>query len=420
MEFLIERLSELITSSFTEHTECKVMIIDDDWDDDFSKTQEDWDMLINLLTDTESYDVITTQMSDKGINPDDAPPDHIWKEIKKELPLLDSNETLDIISKYDNKKNALHQLKAFLTDMGLQPSFYADNPSDSDINDIALLIVDYQIGNENYQGEKAQQLLKKIMEISQNTNTFPPIAILMSKNIEEEDTVKWTEIAEKSGYYRFNYDFLSKSKFMSDNATLGLILLNLLQNKPIADAYYQQIKVIDQEASKISKSVVNALFQISPPEVEVFKTQIENEGTNLSDVLLGLFTDHFSLKLKACQRIKEEMEFFEKVISEGQLPPPNKVQKGELHKLYTELLYQKYSEKQSPPSFGDIYKANGSFGLIISQECDLAYSETRSVKASQVLAISGEISDSAPKTGTPDSITATPWIKNKNECCWVW
>jgi hypothetical protein len=401
----------------------RAVIIDDEVTSRDEKDLADWIALKETLQCNVSlYAKICERMLALSLSVDAPPTSEEWRTIEEGLGIDDRNVKL-AIDKYEKQKHVLETLACFLGEVGFDLTFLSARPTLSALHNADLYLVDYQIDPEDHAGDTAVGLIGDVMKAADSAVRSPPMVVLMSKALKSDDVDKWDAVAVRSGYFRFNYDFLNKNDFKLDPALFSLLLLNLLQHRRVADCYYKQIRCLRKEATIIADRVMNDLFQVTPPEAQVFKTRREREGKTLGEEFTNLFIEHFALGLEKSMPVQERMKEMESVVADHGVLPPSSPHRHALHKLYAKLLHADQPASASAfPEFGDIYEdADRKYVLVLTQECDLARRGNGEARVDRVLGIEGMLKDSDVTSEDSTSIISKPILACGDDTLrWLW
>ncbi|MEH0021515.1 MAG: hypothetical protein V6Z89_17810 [Desulfobacter sp.] len=416
MESLITSLQSDIKNHYNG-IQPTAIIIDDDWDEEIVFQPVSWNTFVNDLEEEypDIYNSLIDFLEEKRSGIDEPLIETLWFEFKSEYLSSDDEQLLDIVNNFESKKNDLHELKGQLEEIGFSVKCFDRPPTNEELIKGNIFFLDYQMKIERNQGETATSTLKALIDnYNKKELSHIPLTVLMSKNIKQSDSERWGGIAKKAGFFRLNYNFLNKNHFVANKSILSLLLKDMLSFQPVAKAYYKQMHRV-QEISKslIDEAILN-LFQVTPSEVNLFRTRIKNEGTSISQYFLDLFSDYLKKEIKVSDSVSEAMDSFDEVTNAAEIIPPIKMNRGELLKLSVQTMYTQETLCEKEPSFGDIYQVKDQsdrYLLVISQECDLINSESRQA-INNVLCLNGvKTQDSKNQQG--NRIIVKPWMEKE-------
>lgn len=402
----------------------KAIIVDDDFESLGVPSFAEWMTLKDELQETSPNlhdDLLECLIAEKH-NPEEAPSIDLLAVVVAKLTIIPSAIETAALNTYTRSEHLLQKLRRFLVELGFEVSCFPKQPTFVPTELPFLCLVDYQILPEEESGDTAQRIFEQLMNCAESTQLPPPFVILMSKALSDDDVNKWTALAERAGFFRFNYGFLNKEQFLSSSAHLIFPLLHFVKHEKLSKAYFLQMNSLVTEASGVARNVARKLFQVTPPEALLFRERAFEEGTSLSSELTSLFAELFSSDVQASAKVVARMDILEQVITDHGVPVPYRQQRSALHRLYAELLHQRCDGEDLAPRFGDIFEdGNGGYFLVISQECDLAGSELRKRKTDRVIAIEGELRNTSPSKSDGEMMIAKPiFIAGNEQPMWLW
>jgi hypothetical protein len=419
MDALKHALAEIVAKG----SQLRAVIVDDDFESIGVPSFAEWITLRDALQEVpELHDDVLECLIALNHNPEEPPPIETLARGVKHLRIVPIGTQKDALDVYMRSDHVLQRLRWFLEDLGFTVACFATKPPFSREQLPFLCLVDYQILPEESSGTTASAIFEQLMQLAEEVRNPPPFVILMSKALSDDDIDKWTALAERAGFFRFNYGFLNKEQFTASQSHLAYELLHFVKHERLSRAYFLQMSSLVAEALCIAKKVSCRLFQVTPPEALLFKDRIFAEGTSLSLELANLFAELFSKEIKVSSNVVARMTDLEKVIAEEGVPVPHRQQRSALHRLYAELLHQECDPLYGEPSFGDIFEDNpGTYFLILSQECDLAAGEGRRRKTDRVVAIEGDLRNTPPSKSEGETIVAKPvFIAGNEQRMWLW
>lgn len=419
MEVLRQALGHLAASGQA----LTAVIVDDDLDNVGIPSLAEWIVLRDTFQSFPVFcDDFLERLVSMGHNPEDAPSIETVLNIVRQLRSVPEGEIQQAIDTYTRSEHLLQRMDRCLRDYGFEVNSFASRPSFEDRALPYLCLVDYQLLPEEESGDTAATIFEDLMERAGAKQMPPPFVILMSKALDEDDIERWGKLAERAGFFRFNYGFLNKERFLCDAAYLLFPILHFVRHQKLSSAYYRQMSSLVEEAHGIAKLVSRQLFQVSPPEALLFKSKVSKDGSTLSEELSDLFAALFSKAIKLSTNVALRMAEVESVIEEEGIPVPYRQQRSALHQLYAELLHQACGKKESAPAFGDIFEdADGRYFLVLSQECDIAKGEGRSAKVDRVIAVEGELRAIIPPKDSGEMIVEKPvFFAESGQRLWLW
>lgn len=419
----MKRLKQALVSITPPGQALKAVIVDDELDTLGIPSFAEWIILQDALqADPAFREEFLQRLLEMGHNPTDPPSVEMATGVLRLLTSVPEGDIKLALESYTRSKHLLQRLREFLLGLGFSVEWFATKPSFEEGELPFLCLVDYQIAPEEESGETAGRLFSHLMDRAEAEQRPPPFVILMSKALTDSDVDKWSQLAERAGFFRFNYGFLNKEQFLGSSSFLTCPILHFVRHEKLSRAYYLQMNSLVAEAHGIAKRVSKQLFQVSPPEALLFKSKISEEGSSLSEELSDLFAELFSRAIKLSASVVARMDALESVISEEGMPVPYRQQRSALHRLYAELLHQTCDSQDTEPRFGDIFcDENGTYFLILSQECDIAKGESRQRKTDRVIAIEGELKNSVPGKTAGEMIVAKPvFIPDNDQSLWLW
>lgn len=418
----MEELKQALRQIAGNGPRLKAVIVDDDFDSMGVPSLSEWVALQDALQELpELHDDLLESLDALKHNVDEPPSIETLTKAIKRLRIAPTGNESAAFDIYTRSEHLLQRLTRFLDDLGFEVECFARKPTFKDEQLPFLCLVDYQILPEEESGQTAATLFAHLMSSAEAGQRPPPFVILMSKALSDTDVDKWTALAEKAGFFRFNYGFLNKEQFLNNYAHLSYPLLHFVKHERLSKAYFLQMNSLVAEASGIARKVSRQLFQVTPPEALLFKDRVYEEGSSLSTELSALFSELFSREIRVSSNVVARMNALEQVITEEGIPVPHRQQRSALHRLYAELLHEKCEGADNEPAFGDIFEdSTGTYFLILSQECDLANGEQRVRKTERVLAIEGELRNAPPSKSEGEMFIAKPvFIAGNEQPMWL-
>jgi hypothetical protein len=400
----------------------EVAIVDDDFDLVGIPDLPAWLELKEVLASNPVVeDTVMERLETLNHNLSDAPPTALLEESLRGVDTAGDDAIRGAVEKYLKSEHLLTGLQNCLTELGFSVQSYSSKPKFPPDKLPFLLLVDYQLYPEHISGATAQSIFEDLMSASKQSSKPPPFVVLMSKGVAETDTWIWMGLAQRAGFFRFNFDFLHKEAFTRNRASLYFILVNFLRYLGVSRAYFEQMQALETEGTNIVSRVMRRLFQITPAEAQIFQYRMRVEGSSLAAVFTHLFADHLVKGINESDHIQASTMRLEHAIDKEGIPVVQIEQCGQLHHLYADLLHQPVVARDgNSPQFGDIFEREGTFYLVLSQECDLAFGEERKVRADRVLALEGTV---RPREATSDDgqIISKPfWSLPEGETAWLW
>jgi hypothetical protein len=398
----------------------KAIIFDDEIDDDPTPPLEFWMDLREQLAELELP--ILNFLEENGHNSHHAPSLSLMRRAFEEFQPREDSKAAKALRSYMEYRSVLQKLKDYLEALDFQVTCSRGVPEIDPTSPPLLCLVDYQILPEGDDGDTATAFFRGLMESAQENDFPPPYVFLMSKALTEKDAERWARLAELAGLFRFNYGFLNKDKFNRDPLNLSFPLLHHLKHDSLSIAYFEQVRAISNEAQQIAKSAVQRIFQVTPPEFLCFKSRVVDEGGNLAQELLKVFSALFSAGLRESPAIEAKMGELETVFTADRVPVPYRQSRSALHRIYSEFLFQKCRGSNHDPQFADVYEiADDRFALIVSQECDLMSGGKRERKVDRVVAIEGVLRESEPTKSDGQAIVGKPiYFLESDKRMWLW
>lgn len=420
----MEELKQALGQMAAGGPRLKAVIIDDDFESLGVPSFAEWMTLRDELQETapKLFDNLLECLLAQKHNPQEAPSIDLFAVAVTKLTVTPSATETVSLNTYTRSEHLLQKLRRFLDQLGFDVSCFTKQPKFVHTELPFLCLVDYQILPEEESGDTAQRIFEQLMSCAEAAQRPPPFVILMSKALSDDDVNKWTALAERAGFFRFNYGFLNKEQFLSSSAHLTFPLLHFVKHEKLSKAYFLQMNSLVTEASGVARNVARKLFQVTPPEALLFRERAFEEGTSLSSELTSLFAELFSSDVQASAKVVARMDILEQVITEHGVPVPHRQQRSALHRLYAELLHKHCDGEDIAPGFGDIFEdANGTYFLVLSQECDLAGSELRQRKTDRVIAVEGVLRNGLPTKADGDMVIAKPiFIPGNEQPMWLW
>lgn len=399
-----------------------VAIIDDEFEQIDIPSLAAWTELKQALQQNPAIEeVIIDRLESLGHNPTDPAPKDLLKDSFKEIDLSANAEMQTALKKYLGTEHFLILLESYFKKLGFEVQRFSAKPKFTGEELPFLILVDYQLYPEAESGKTALTIFQDLMETCAKSSKSPPFVILMSKGVDEKDTWIWMGLAERSGFFRFNFEFLHKEAFNRNPTALSFILSTFLRYQGVSRAYFEQMEALRRETFNIASTVVRRLFQVTPPECEIFRSRMQTEGSSLASAFTVLYGDHLLKGISESLSVQQSTAALENAIAKEGLPVAQVEQCGKLHQLYADLLHQApLAQSGNSPQFGDIFQNGNKFYLIISQDCDLLFGDHRAVKVDRVLAIEGTIRYRDATTDDGPVITKPFSSDPDGETSWMW
>lgn len=398
----------------------KAIIFDDEVDDDPTPPLEIW---MDLREQLGGFEIsVLNFLEENGHNINHAPPLSMVRSYLEQLQPTENSGASSALRLYTEFRSVLQKLKDYLEDLNFQVTCSQGVPEIDPSNPPLLCLVDYQILPEGDDGDTATGFFRSLMESAQENDFPPPYVFLMSKALTDNDVARWAKLAELAGLFRFNYGFLNKDKFNREPLNLSFPLLHHLKHDSLSIAYFDQVKAISNEAQQIAKAAIQRIFQVTPPEFLCYQSRVVDEGGNLAQELLKVFSTLFSAGLRESPAIEGRMLELERVFTAAHVPVPYRQSRSTLHQIYSEFLFQKCRGGNHEPQFADVYDIGDErFALIVSQECDLMSGGKRERKVDRVIAIEGLLKENEPTKSDSQTIIGKPIYLSINEKrMWMW
>jgi hypothetical protein len=394
-----------------------VVIVDDEQPYADFPTQEAWSELKDALQEVPTvYGAFLTLCEVAGRSPDEPPPAELIQNIVKELGEAGTQLT-GALALYAQSKHVLAQIRDLLRELGFSVSMHSHTPELDSSAPPFLVLVDFHFEGEEHEGQNAERTIGALMRPSFRV---PPFVLLMSKRLDPADCERWMKIAERSGFFRFNYDFLPKQAIQHSSAYLYFAILNFVQHSAVSETYFQQMRTLEAEAKRIAETVTKEIFQVTPPEAQMFARRMRTEGQPLGQVFTDLFVQHLASAIENSISVRAAMKVFEDALVTEGLPTAEIREHGNLHKLYSQLLHSTAVDSNAAPSFGDIFEnGGGGLYLVLSQECDIASGDGRNAKSDRVLALEGILQNRAAE-GQDGPIVSKPFWEAGRPQRWLW
>lgn len=399
-------------------------VIDDEWEQRESPDPVAWEEFIQALSaETKALAMVSASIQAKGFDLASALPTKIIDQLFTELGAAISPLMSTARKKYVENSHVLQRVETMLAGLKFKVESFSAPPDFSKHTMPSLLLVDYHLSPEPEGGANAEKIFSEIMQrCRMGEGTPPPFVILMSQKLLRDDRGNTLKLAERAGFFRFNYEFLHKEDIKRNPEAFYLALLNFFRHASLSRAYFHQLIKLEEQTKRIATETTNRFFQITPAEVSNFRPQTRKEGLDMAKVLTDLFSEHVFAAVSRSADVRACMLEVDQALSVDQLPAWDVSEGGPLHRLYSDLLFASTnSEEYLPPRFGDIYEApGGSLRLVISQECDLACGEERTAKARSVLVLPGRLHANAP-SGNEGGIVARPvFTASMSKAAWIW
>src|SRR6266542_465501 len=378
----------------------RAFVIDDEWEQRESPDPVAWEEFIQALSiKTESLAALSATAQARGYDLASALPAKIINQLFSELGADITPSMSEAKEKYLGNSHVLQRLEAMLIDLQFEVLAFSAPPDFSKHDIPSLLLVDYHLTPEPEGGSNAEMIFTVIMrQCRAGERSSPPFVILMSQKLLHVDRDKTLKLAERAGFFRFNYEFLHKEDIKRNPEIFYLTLLTFFRHAGLSQAYFQQLVKLEQQTQRIATETANRFFQITPAEVANFRPQTRKEGLDMATVLTDLFSEHVFAAVSRSPDVRACMTEVDEALVVDYLPVWDVSEGGPLHRLYSDLVFAPtHAEEYLPPRFGDIYEApDRSLRLVISQECDLACGEDRHAKARNVLTLPGRPKEIAP------------------------
>jgi len=398
-------------------------VIDDEWEQRESLEPSAWDEFVQTISDnTQLLTALSHALKSDGCDLSSAVPATI---LNRALALLREQATPEVLTardKYVQSFHALKHLEKILVELKFEVTPFSSPPDFSKCAIPFLILVDYHLDPEQEGGAHAEKLFADVMRRCRLEPAIPPFVILMSQKLNRDDRDKILKLAERSGFFRFNYEFLPKEDVKRSPEGFWLTLYNFCHHLELSRAYFNQLLKLEEQTKRIATETANRFFQITPAEVSHFRPRMRKEGLDMAEVLTDLFSEHVFAAVSRSGEVRECMNQVDQVLTLDSLPVWDVGEGGPLHHLYSDLLFSPInSNSDAPPQFGDIYLGpGGSYYLVISQECDLAFGNGRPVKARTVLLLPGRLQRRAP-VESDGAFASRPFSLGSNkESVWLW
>lgn len=406
-----------VTTAVASIPSRNVLIVDDEQPYADFPTQEAWSELKDALQEVPAvYSAFLELWEKEGRNLNEPPSAEVIRTI---VTRTENDDTMlaEAVNRYTQSKHVLAQIRDLLGELGFTVSMHSHAPELDSAAPPFLVLVDFHFEGEAHEGQNAERTIGALMRPSFRT---PPFVLLMSKRLDPADCERWIKIAERSGFFRFNYDFLPKQAIQSSAAYLYFAILNFVQHSAVSETYFQQMRTLETEAKRIAESVTKEIFQVTPPEAQMFARRMRTEGQPLGQVFTDLFVQQLASAIGNSTPVRAAMKVFEEALATEGLPTAEIREHGNLHKLYSQLLHSTAIDSGSAPSFGDIFESDGGgLYLVLSQECDIASGDGRSPKSNRVLVLEGVLKDRAAD-GQDGSIVSKPFWEAGRTQRWLW
>ncbi len=212
----------------------KAIIFDDEIDFDMVPPLADWLLLKEELGDIEAD--LLGYLHQKDHNVVDPPSVALIADAILELAPPGGSGAARALEQYASYQPVLSKLKDYLERYGFDVTCSTGMPEINPQEMPLLCLVDYQILPQGDDGEMAIAFFKRLMKIASEEDLPPPYVFLMSKALKDDDANKWSRLAEAGGLFRFNYGFLNKEKFDSNELHLAYPLLHHLKHDTLSVA----------------------------------------------------------------------------------------------------------------------------------------------------------------------------------------
>lgn len=401
---LTERITKLMESNDLPKS---AFIIDDEWGQQNTPSLAAWNAFKQAISaEPESYANFSMQLKEAGHDQDSPLSadvlDKIYSAISIISPLMRSEK-----EKYLGEKRSLTEAETILKSLAFDVKPFSAAPIFQEVGIPSLLLIDFHLSDSEFEGETATEIFAAIMTISRERKVPPPFVILMSKKLLRTEMGIVLKLAQDSGFFRFNYDFVPKSEISQNPVHLYFAILRLFGHAAASKAYFEQLVQLERETQKIATETAKRFFQITPAEIDIFRLRLENEGSDVPRALTKLFSEHVSAIVSNSPSIRQCFDGVDNAFSSHKSPIWDIGDHGPLFRLYSEILFSPVSatEVKSHPQFGDVYHTqNGQYFLVISQECDLARGAG---KTPNILVITGRRTSQPPPRGQVDGETST-------------
>jgi hypothetical protein len=413
----MKSLKEKVAAAVSSIPSRNVLIVDDEQPYADVPTQEAWIELKETLQAAPAvYGEFLNLCDEAGRNPDEPPPVELIQDAVRRSPEPRPQLT-EAVERYAQSKHVLAEIRDLLSELGFSVSMHSHTPEIDNAAPPFLVLVDFHFEGEAHEGQNAERTIGALMRPSFRV---PPFVLLMSKRLDPADCERWIRIAERSGFFRFNYDFLPKQGIQRSSASLYFAILNFVQHSAVSETYFQQMRTLEAEAKRIAETVTKEIFQVTPPEAQMFARRMQTEGMPLGRVFTNLFVQHLALAIENSAAVQSAMRVFEDALVTEGLPTAEIREHGKLHKLYSELLHSPALDNNCAPAFGDMYESDeGALYLVLSQECDIASGDGRVAKSDRVLALEGTFRN-RPAEIHDGAIVSKPFWESGGQQCWVW
>jgi hypothetical protein len=410
-------LKEKVAAAVASIPSRNVLIVDDEQPFADVPPAEAWAELREALQEVPAaYSKFLQTCEEAGRNPDEPPSVEMIDLAVSPLGEA-AGELKEAVTRYAQSKHVLAEIRDLLTELGFTVSMHSHTPELDTAAPPFLVLVDFHFEGEAHEGQNAERTISALMRPAFRV---PPFVLLMSKRLDRTDCDRWTSIAERSGFFRFNYDFLPKNGVQHNSAHLYFAILNFVQHSAVSQTYFQQMRTLELEAKQIAETVTKKIFQVTPPEAQMFARRMSTEGLPLGQVFTDLFVQHLALDIAKSSPVRDAMKTFEHALASEGLPTAEVREHGNLHKLYSELLHAPAPDTNAPPAFGDIFEDDlGVLYLILSQECDIASGGERKAKSDRVLAVQG-VRQQRAADAQDGPIVSKPFWEQGKEQCWLW
>ena len=407
----------------------EVIIVDDQLDTDLTESR--WTEAVSYLQkeDNTGYEKLKKFLASKGsAKVDLLPQDDIQDEAVEIIKASASSSAKKTISEAKYKEKALEFLVGILHDVGLTTCCRSQVTEADPPRNGKLYFLDYRMrGDESTAGLDASNLLKDIVQ--KRLTETPPAAVLMSRGQNNRpEQADWEQVAQKAGYYRFNFRYLGKEKLQGDKMPVLFFLHELLSSLPLGKEYYTQLKKLKEAADTASEAALAKIRQLSPTEFSIFagKHLGDGSGRRAARHVLELFLGLLDAEVKNSVSLELSFQTFASMLQSSPMLATTDVDSHTLHNLHTHLLYDLSQWiLKGPVEFGDIYKGSEAdvYYLVLTPECDLELrfnpkTNKWAPKAEDVLLLRGEVKNEPPnKTG--GDVLGKPFLC-KDVSRWIW
>lgn len=402
----------------------RAFVIDDEWEQRETPDVVAWEEFVQTVSvETKSLAMLAASLQSRGFDLASAPPAETINQIFVELGDVVTSAMSVAKEKYLKSSHVLQRLEVMLKELEFEVKSFSAPPDFEKHPIPTLLLVDYHLTPEQEGGKNAEKIFTEIMrQCRAGEAKPPPFVILMSQKLLRDDRGVTLELAEKAGFFRFNYEFLHKEDIKRNPETFYLTLLNFFGHAELSRAYFQQLIKLEEQTRRIAAETTKRFFQITPAEVSHFRPRTRKEGLDMATVLTDLYSEHVFAAVSRSVDVKACMSEVDRALSIDYLPAWDVNEGGPLHRLYSDLLFTSIGAGDTfPPRFGDIYEAKDkSLRLVISQECDLASGIDRLAKARSVLMLPGRLNDGPPVANDGGIVARPLFTAGMSKVAWIW